>query len=133
MWNLIMLALLRHIGGWSLILVGLLGFVLPVLPGILLLVLGIVVLGPHDPTLRRIALYIRLGLRRWSQLKQPLLRRIGWKMRHAYGATRLQLRMHLHRHQHGKSIRRVYLLLVVTGFVLATIIGISFMILHQAP
>ncbi len=128
--SLIVLALLRRIGGWSLILLGLLGFVLPVLPGILLLVLGIVVLGPRDSTLRRIALYARLGLRRWSRVKHPFLRWVGWKVRHLYCAARLQVRAYLHRHQQGKSVRQAYLLLLAAaGILLATVAGVFFIII----
>lgn len=125
--NLIVSVLLRHIGGWSLILLGLLGLVLPVLPGILLVVLGIVVLGPNDSTLRRIELYVRLGLRRWSRARHPGLRWAGWKARRMYYFVRLQVREHLHQHQHGKSVQQVYfLLLAVAGILFVTIAGMFF-------
>jgi transposase len=107
-------SLARRGVGWSMIALALLGFLLPILPGIVFLAIGIVILGPHDPTLRRAAVWIRLALRRWSQIKQRHLRAIGSLARARYRQTRLALRVHLHRHQSGTvSWRAHWLLLAV--------------------
>ncbi len=133
-WSFIFLALLRHISGWSLILLGLLGLVLPVLPGIVLLVLGIIVLGPRDPTLRRIAFSIRLTLRRWSRARRPFFRQLGWKMRHAYNMTRLHFRSQLKSYQHRKRMTQAYLLLLAfAGIMLVTVAGMSIMLWGGIP
>ncbi len=133
-WSLVFLVLLRHIGGWSLIVLGLLGLILPVLPGIVLLVLGIIVLGPRDPTLRRIAFSIRLTLRRCSRARRPFLRQLGWKLRHAYNTTRLQFRSQLKWYQHRKSSLQAYLLLLAfASIMLVTVAGMSIMLWGRAP
>lgn len=94
--------LLSRLAGWALIGLGLLGIVLPVLPGLIFIALGIITLGPHDPTLRRVAVAIRIVLRRWSQSKQRHLRAIGSIARSWHRATRLALREQLHQHERGE-------------------------------
>ncbi len=126
--------LVQRIVGWISILLGLLGMVLPILPGVILLTVGILLLGPHDPALRRMALSVRLALRRWSQVKQPYLRWIGWNVRRTYGTVRLQLRAQRHRLQHRKSLWRDSLLvLAAAGVMLVMVAGISLMIWNQTP
>jgi hypothetical protein len=102
-------SLIRRIAGWSLIALGILGCVLPVLPGLVLIALGILVIGPHDPLLRRLATLVRIALRRWSRVKQPHLRRLGRWVRWQYRTSRLMLREHLHRHEHGTDGWRAHL------------------------
>jgi uncharacterized membrane protein YbaN (DUF454 family) len=77
-------SLVRRVIGWSLVVLGLLGLALPVLPGLILFAIAIVLLGPHDPTLRRLAVWVRLVLRRWSQAKQRHVRRLGIFVRQWY-------------------------------------------------
>ena len=90
----------------------LLGFALPILPGVIFLALGIITLGPHDPTLRRAAVAIRIALRRWSQVKQQHFRALGRVARARYRSSRLALRAHLHRHEAGSVSWRSHLLLL---------------------
>ena len=117
--------------GWSAIVVGLLGIMLPILPGVIFFALGIILLGPHDPTLRRIAIGIRLLLRRWSQAEQQHVRRIGIFVRCRYREQRLLLREYLHRHKRGgQSWSGHYLLLALTLIVLAITAGIGLVIWH---
>jgi uncharacterized membrane protein YbaN (DUF454 family) len=62
------LARARSIGGIALVVVGLLGLVLPVIPGVPLLMAGIVVLGPQHPVVRPVVggfRRVRRGWRRW--------------------------------------------------------------------
>jgi hypothetical protein len=123
--------IIRRVLGWSAIVVGLLGVVLPVLPGVVFFALGAVLLGPHDPTLRRIAVGIRLFLRRWSCAKQRHVRRIGQYVRSQYREQRLLLRAYLHRHERGEqSWRGHYVLLALTLFVLALTAGIGLVVWH---
>lgn len=123
--------MIRRIMGWSTIALGLLGVMLPVLPGVVFFALGVVLLGPHDPTLRRIAIGIRLILRRWSQANHQQTRRIGQFVRSRYREQRLLLRSHLHHHEYGgQSWRGHYLLLALTLFVLALTAGIGFFVWH---
>lgn len=108
---------MRRCAGWGLIGLGLLGIVLPVLPGLIFIALGILMLGPHDPALRRIALCLRIVLRRWSQMRQPHIRRMGIVARRWHRSTRLALRDQLHEHEHGahgwKSHVRLLVLVLV--------------------
>lgn len=124
----------RRILGWSLVTLALLGFLLPVIPGLPLLALGIIALGPHDPTLRRSAVLLRLVLRRWSQLRQRHLRWIGSFVRQRYSQTRLSLRAHLHGHQHGRQGWRAHLgLLIMTLIGLTASAGAMFVAWHTIP
>ena len=70
-------ATLRSIGGVLLVVVGLLGLVFPVIPGVPLLVAGVAVLGPQHPVVRPVVGWfrqIRRGWRRWrsgSKISAP--------------------------------------------------------------
>jgi hypothetical protein len=124
-------SIIRRVLGWSAIVVGLLGVMLPVLPGVVFFALGALLIGPHDPTLRRIAVGIRLFLRRWSCAKQRHMRRLGRYVRSQYREQRLLLRAYLHRHEHGEeSWRGHYGLLALTLFVLALTAGIGLVVWH---
>lgn len=124
-------SMIRRILGWSSIVLGLLGIVLPVLPGLIFIAVGIVLLGPHDPALRRMAIAIRLILRRWSQAKQRHMRRVGQFARRRYCEQRHMLRSQLHQHEHGgQSWRGHYVLLAITLVGLAITAGIGFFVWH---
>ncbi len=124
-------SLLRRIVGWCMIVFALLGFVFPILPGFPFLVPGILLLGPHDPTLRRCALMIRMVLRRWSQMQQPHLRWSGKWSREQYRRTRHAFRMHLHQYQCGDSGWKTHTtLLAAVLTVLAMSAGLMLLIWH---
>lgn len=107
---------------------------LPVLPGVPFLVVGIVVLGPHDPLLRRVAIAIRIVLRRWSQMRQRQLRWVGCFARERYNETRRMVREHLHHHQHGAYGWRTHLpLLALTLIGITASAGIMFAVWHTIP
>lgn len=115
-------SLMRRVLGWTMIALALLGFVLPLLPGIVFLGLGIVLLGPHDPTLRRVGLGARMVLRRWSQVRQRHLRSIGWFARQRYTTTRLTLREYLNKRSAGTTsphLERVLLTITLIGVLVA--------------
>lgn len=96
-------SLARRIAGWGMIVLALLGFVLPILPGFVFLMMGILLLGPYDPTLRRTALALRLALRRWSKARQRHIRSVGAFVRRRYRDTRLMLRARVRDSQAGMS------------------------------
>jgi uncharacterized membrane protein YbaN (DUF454 family) len=123
--------LIRRVLGWGTIALGLLGIVLPVLPGLIFIAIGVVLLGPHDPALRRSAIAIRLILRRWSQCKQRHFRQLGRFARSRYREQRLLLRAQLHHHEHGEQgWRGHYMLLAITLAALAITAGIGFFVWH---
>jgi uncharacterized membrane protein YbaN (DUF454 family) len=104
------------------IVLALLGFVLPLLPGVVFLGLGIVLLGPHDPTLRRVGLWARMLLRRWSQARQRHLRSLGQFARQRYCVTRLTLREYLRKRAAGNTrhgLELVLLTVTLLGVVVA--------------
>src|SRR5690242_302627 len=94
-------SLRRRIGGWVIIVAGLAMIVLPG-PGLLALALGIIVLGRHDPTLRRWALHLRLLLRRMSQVDARAIRGLGLWLRRQHFVARLLIREQVHRHANGQ-------------------------------
>lgn len=97
--------LLRRILGWTAIVAGLLMMVLPG-PGLLVLAAGIAVLGRRDPTLRRGALMIRLGLRRLSRAEQHSVRVVGQWLRARHRKARTFVREQVERSAHGQPLSR---------------------------
>ena len=93
----------RRVLGWSVVVAGLVMLVLPG-PGLLALALGIIILGRHDPTLRRWAVWFRLGLRRLSRAESPTVRPIGRWLREQQCRARQQIREQLQRHAHGQPL-----------------------------
>jgi hypothetical protein len=57
-------ARIRYILGWCCIGLGLLGSILPVIPGIPFFILGVALVGRRDQTLRRCVVLLKLNLRR---------------------------------------------------------------------
>lgn len=100
---------MRRVGGWSLIALGVAGVILPVLPGVVFFVLGVALLGPRHPLLRRCAFTLRLVLRRWSRARRPLVARLGWQVRLRHRTMRLAMREQTARVQRGEYHRRHYL------------------------
>lgn len=101
-------SLLRRVGGWGLIVLGISGIILPALPGVFFLVLGVAVLGPRDPLLRRLAFSIRFFLRRWCHVRNQRMARLGWWVRLRHRTVRLVVREQAARARRGEYRRRYY-------------------------
>lgn len=68
--------------GWLCIGMGVLGLVLPVLPGVPILVLGITLAGRRTWIIRWAGIHMKLVLRRWAALRTPVIGRVGrWALR----------------------------------------------------
>lgn len=71
----------RHILGWPLLLLGIVGLALPFLQGILFIVVALTVLAPEVPPLRRLVDALRRRypavFRKASEIKADLQRRFG--------------------------------------------------------
>jgi hypothetical protein len=110
-------SLTRRIVGWIVLSLGVLGLAVPVLPGLLLLGLGMLILGPRDPALRRATVQIRLALRHWSRARHPRLRQIGRWVRQRHRAARATLRSHLHDYMHGRMSWTAHLLMLAVSLI----------------
>lgn len=87
------LALLRRVGlflwlsarlilGWAFIALGILGAILPVLPGMPFLIIGTLLLGRHSRLARRASVGGKRLLRRWAADERPAVRAAGrWALR----------------------------------------------------
>ncbi len=74
----------RALLGWSCIGLGILGLILPIIPGIPLLIAGTALVGRRHPTLRRAIVHLRLSLRGWAKTRLPLVGHSGRLARRAY-------------------------------------------------
>jgi hypothetical protein len=68
---------LRLFVGGGLIVVGILGVILPILPGMPFLILGTLVVGRRSRLLRRASVGGKQLLRRWAAHERPLVGRLG--------------------------------------------------------
>jgi hypothetical protein len=74
--------LLRPGLGWLCLAVGMLGMILPVLPGIPILLLGVALVGRRNRLLRWAGIQEKRLLRHWSRHPAPLMRGTGrWLLR----------------------------------------------------
>lgn len=69
--------------GWFSIVIGILGTILPVLPGVPFLIIGSQLIGHRDRRLRWLRVHARLAMRRLSCSESPILRYIGRSARQA--------------------------------------------------
>jgi hypothetical protein len=71
-------------------------------PGLIVIAVGVILLGRHNPTLRRWAIAVRLRLRQLKRADHPLLRRCGrWLYMH-HRTSRLLIHDQLQRHARGE-------------------------------
>lgn len=85
----------RQVLGWLFIILGVLGLVLPVLQGVLFLVIGVALVGRRNWLIRRSAVAIKRGLRRWAHARQPLIARAGQvALRAQHECSRQSRRLH---------------------------------------
>ncbi len=89
-WSLLVrpLAIARRVTGILLLIAGILGLLLPVLPGWSLIIPGVALLGRRDRLVRLSHLAIRYALRWMRRSRQPHLRSLGWRLTMEYGRTR---------------------------------------------
>jgi uncharacterized membrane protein YbaN (DUF454 family) len=76
--------LLRQVAGWSLIALGLLGSLVPVMPGMLFIAAGVLLLARHVRAFRRVSAWVHKHVPR---LRGPLRRFRDFKQRHAHYTT----------------------------------------------
>jgi hypothetical protein len=97
--------IVRQVIGWIFLALAVLGAVLPVLPGILFLVIGIVLVGRRNIVIRRARVALKRGLRHWAAQPHPLVGRVGRVALRAQRETSRQAR-HLHRRYDAWARRR---------------------------
>lgn len=68
---------LRLIIGCIFIVIGILGIILPVLPGTIWLIIATLLIGKRSRVLRRASIVGKRWLRAWAAHDQPLVRRLG--------------------------------------------------------
>jgi uncharacterized membrane protein YbaN (DUF454 family) len=74
--------------GWGCLVLGVLGVILPILPGFPFLLLGAGLVGRRDRTLRWCSTQGKLALRRWAALDHRLAGPVGrWALRQQQGAS----------------------------------------------
>lgn len=72
----------RLILGWAFIVVGILGVILPVLPGMPFLLIGSLLIGRRSRLLRQASVWGKRTLRRWAALDRPIVGAAGrWALR----------------------------------------------------
>ncbi len=82
------LKIARRITGVFLLTLGILGLLLPVLPGWSLIIPGVALLGRRDRLVRLSHLAVRYALRWMRCSRQPHLRALGRRLTTEYGRTR---------------------------------------------
>ncbi|GAB4207220.1 MAG: hypothetical protein OHK0022_35190 [Roseiflexaceae bacterium] len=75
-----LLSITRRILGLCCLVIGILGCILPILPGWPFLIPAILLLGRRDPWLRHTHLALRRSLRRLRRADHPLMRKIGGRL-----------------------------------------------------
>jgi hypothetical protein len=86
---------IRQVLGWFFIFLGILGLVLPVLQGVLFLVIGVALVGRRNWLIRRAAVLIKRGLRRWAGLPTPVVGPLGrMALRGQHQISRQSRRLH---------------------------------------
>ncbi|HNP72378.1 MAG TPA: hypothetical protein PKK15_14760 [Kouleothrix sp.] len=95
---------LRPALGWTCIALGLLGVVLPVIPGLPLLFPGIALVGRRTWLIRWASVQIKRALRRWAPLRLPLIGPVGlWALRAQQQISRQRRRLAWRYMQHRSS------------------------------
>lgn len=82
------LSIIRRIIGLFLLLIGILGLLLPIMPGWPFIIPGVVLLGRRDRIVRLSHLIVRHALRRMRHSRAQRIRAIGWRLSAEYARTR---------------------------------------------
>jgi hypothetical protein len=82
------IAVARRVTGLLLLFVGILGLLLPVLPGWPLIIPGVVLLGRRDRLVRLSHLVVRRSLRYLRHSRVRRIRTLGWRLSVEYVRTR---------------------------------------------
>ncbi|MFN8568132.1 MAG: hypothetical protein U0Z44_11585 [Kouleothrix sp.] len=86
--------ILRPTLGWCCIIIGVLGVLLPVIPGMPLLFPGIALVGRRTRVIRWWAVLITRQLRRWAALRLPLIGQAGrWALLAQHQVSRQRRRL----------------------------------------
>ncbi len=89
--------------GWLSIIIGVLGSIFPVIPGLPFLLIGVHLVGHRDRKLRWLRTHIKLMLRHVSRSRIPAVRYTGkWARRIQY-QTLKQMRQWREQHMHKKK------------------------------
>ncbi|MFZ9858992.1 MAG: hypothetical protein ACO3F2_11745 [Roseiflexaceae bacterium] len=80
--------LIRRIIGAILVIIGILGLLLPIMPGWPLLIPGIALLGSKDPLIRYLHMVVLKVLKFVKSRKTPWIRNLGERAYEAYRRTR---------------------------------------------
>lgn len=76
--------ILRQVIGWTLIALGLVGSLVPVMPGMLFIAIGALLLAPHVRVFRRFSAWIH---KKFPHMRGPLRRFRDFKQRHHHPPT----------------------------------------------
>ena len=72
----------RLILGWAFIALGILGVILPLLPGMPFLLIGTLLIGRRSRLMRQASVWGKRMLRRWAALDRPVVGAVGrWALR----------------------------------------------------
>ncbi|MBS1965198.1 MAG: hypothetical protein JST60_05185 [Chloroflexi bacterium SZAS-1] len=69
---------LRPALGWCLLASGIFGIIMPIIPGIPLMFMGMVLVGRRSVLLRWVSVMLKRQLRRWSLVRMPLVGPVGY-------------------------------------------------------
>jgi hypothetical protein len=84
----VVIAVVRRAVGLVLLAIGILGILLPILPGWPFIIPAVVLLGRRDRVLRMTHLIVRHALRRLRWAKHPTVRKVGVRLSAEYVKTR---------------------------------------------
>jgi hypothetical protein len=87
--------LLRNVAGYSLIIIGMIGAAIPIIPGWPGIIIGIAILGRRNPVLRRTHLAFRNSIRQMRRARPPVIRDAGWRFAAKYREVRRMLHPHI--------------------------------------
>jgi hypothetical protein len=83
-----LIAIVRRVVGLILLAIGILGILLPVLPGWPFIIPAVVLLGRRDRVVRYTHLIVRYALRTLRRARHPLVRKLGMRLSLEYVKTR---------------------------------------------